>query len=469
MHNKIKSQISTSIAVCAIVLLSSTVISLPSSSVVPAGKTAFFPTFSFGSLVQAASPLTEADQALHRVAQRMSKRILRDQGTSPPLSTLMGALREQRELLKHRTTVTLHAPDQSTHRTWEVNLQRYPTWLKAEIAPATVRFRIDEERISQYLLNETIDGTVPPRKAIVTAVVQDKKVRRVLTSTGAARSGITFDLPTVVRDLQSALTEGTEAIDASLYAVGGPIENQSGIDLGALTLLGEGKSDFKGSPAARIYNVRKAIDRQVNNTLVPPGETFSFNATLGGPVTNGNGWQDAKVIFNATELVMAPGGGICQASTTTFRAMLYAGFAPVQRANHSMYVSYYEKFGVGIDATVFPGKQDLTFVNDTGNYLLFQAYTEGTEAVVQIYGTPDGRTTNVTGPYFASSDLSDYPESERPPRPNEIAWVQNVTLPDGTVRQQVIVSRYTSLPQSIALKYNALHASAQKELSATLQ
>jgi len=469
MQNKLKFQIGTSIALCAIVLFSGTVISLPSAGVVQTGRTAFLPSISFGTLVQAASPLTENDRALHRVAQRMSKRIVRDRGTSPPLSALMGALREQRELLKHRTTVTLHAPDQSTSRTWDVSLQRYPTWLKAEIAPASVRFRVDEERISQYLQNETIDGTVPPRKAVITAVVEDKKVQRVLTGTGTARSGITFDLPTVVRDLQSALTEGTENIDATLVVVGGSIENLSGIDLGALTFLGEGKSDFKGSPHARILNVRKAINKHVNNTIVPPGATFSFNDTLGGPVTNGNGWYDAKVIFNATELIMAPGGGICQASTTTFRAMLNAGFAPVQHANHSMYVSYYEKFGVGIDATVFPGKQDLTFVNDTGNYLLFQAYTEGTEAVVQIYGTPDGRKTQIAGPYFTSSDLTDFPADERPPRRNEIAWVQNVTFPDGTVRQQVVVSRYTSLPQSIALKYNAMHASAQKESPASVQ
>lgn len=466
---KTQQQIRTLAATSMILLLTGIAIRVPSPSS-PDSPVRLFPVLSFtGYSAEAAGVLSEEDAALQRVAERMGKRIARDWHTSPSVSSLVGALREQRELLSHHTTVTLHSPDGGTTHEWEVSLQRYPTWLKAEVSPAAVRFRVDEERIADYLRKESVGGIVAPRKAVIEEVVQDQKVQRAVTSTGAARSGVVFDLPTVTRDLQTALTQGTETLDAHLYVASGIVENRSAMDLGALTLLGEGKSDFKGSPYARILNVRKAINEQVNNTIVPPGATFSFNDTLGGPVTNGNGWYDAKVIFNATELVMAPGGGICQASTTTFRAMLNAGFVPVKRANHSMYVSYYEKYGVGIDATVFPGKQDLTFVNDTGHYLLFQAYTEGTEAVVQIYGTPDGRKTFVAGPYFASSDFSDFPADVRPPRKNEIAWVQHVTLQDGTEKDQVIVSRYNSLPRSLAAKYETLHASAEKELSAALQ
>ncbi|MDD5041491.1 MAG: VanW family protein [Candidatus Peribacteraceae bacterium] len=423
------------------------------------------PALSFGGYVaDAAGPEFPNKDALTRVAMRLSRRIAKVQGTSPSISTLVDALAEQRELLQHNTTVTLQLPDNLSYRTWEVSLQRYPTWLKAEISPASARFRVDEERIRQYLQQETIDGIIPPRKAVITEIIEDNDIRRAVTGTGAARAGIVFDLPTVTRDLTTALTEGTEAITASLFVEGGSIENQSNLALGDLTLLGVGKSDFKGSTANRIYNVRKAINQQVNNVIVEPGATFSFNSTLGGPVTNGNGWRDAKVIFNTTDLVMAPGGGICQASTTTFRAMLNAGFESVKRANHSMYVTYYEKYGVGIDATVFPGQQDLTFVNDTDNYLLFQAYTEGTEAVVQIYGTPDGRKTQISGPYFSSSDLSDFPADERPPRNNEISWVQHIVFPNGTEKQKVIVSRYTSLPKSLAKKYETvLHAGAGQE------
>lgn len=464
MESDNKAQLGTLLGICAVVLCSIVMPKYMSEEDSVSKSRLPFPTFNVGNVAEASGPASISDEASLRVAQRMSRRIARNQGTSPPISTLMQALREQRELLRHHTTVTLQLPDNLSYRTWEVNLQRYPTWLKAEISPASARFRVDEERIHQYLQQETIEGLVPPKGAVITELVQDGDRQRAVTASGSARPGIVFDLPSVTHDLALALTSGTEAVTASLQLTEGPLHNASGVPLGELKLLGMGKSDFKGSPAARIHNVRKAIGEHVHNTVVPPDATFSFNETLDGAVTLGNGWRDAKVIFNATELRMAPGGGICQASTTTFRAMLNAGFRPVKRANHSMYVTYYEKFGVGIDATVFPGKQDLTFVNDTGNYLLFQAYTDGTEAVVQIYGTPDGRKTEVSGPYFSSSDLTDFPSEERQPRSNEIAWVQHINFPDGREEKEVIVSRYTSLPRSLAKKYETtVHASAGLE------
>ncbi|MFH1444157.1 MAG: VanW family protein [Candidatus Peregrinibacteria bacterium] len=465
MPNSHKETLSILLASSAILLLS---VAVPQSMLDDGTKDispTLFPAFTLGGYTaEAAGPITQAEAALMRVAQRMSKRIAKNQGTSPPISRLTEALKQQRALLRNQTIVTLQLPDNPTYRTWEVNLQKYPTWLKADISPASAYFRVDEERIRQYLQREEIDGIVTPHKAVITAIETDEDVERVVTSTGAARPGIVFDMPTITHDLATALSNGTETLVAPLYHVGGPVENQTEIPLGELTLLGMGKSDFKGSTVGRIFNVRKAINEHVNNALVPPGATFSFNDTLGRPVTLSNGWREAKVIFNTNELRMAPGGGICQASTTTFRAMLNAGFPSVKRANHSMYVSYYEKYGVGIDATVFPGSQDLTFVNDTGNYLLFQAYTEGTEAVVQIYGSSDGRTSMITGPFFTQSDLVSFPQDERPPRGNEIAWIQRIVFADGREESRVIYSRYTSIPKTLAQKYQVLvHASAGQE------
>lgn len=467
MHQKHKIHIGTLISLVTTLLL---LITIPQENSTVNGATKrLFPSLTLGGYGAHAAELPSTqDHDLTRVALRLSKRIVKHQGTSPPLSALIPALREQRVLLRHRTTVTLILPGNPAYRTWEVSLQRYPTWLAAEIFPASARFRIDEDRIAEYLTRETIDGTIPPHGTTVTAVQTEGDIQRVVTSTGAARPGIVFDLPKTTAALQSALTEGTEAITLPLVTAAGTIDNASDVPLGEFKLLGLGKSDFRGSPAARISNVRKALNEHVNNVLIPQGATFSFNATLGGPVTESRGWKLAKVIFNTTDLVMAPGGGICQVSTTVFRAMLQAGFSPVERANHSMYVSYYEKYGVGIDATVFPGQQDLTFVNDTLGPLLLQAYDEGTEANVQIYGTPDGRSTEILGPYFASSDLTGFPEGKRPPRSNEIVWVQNVSRGDGQEEQHVIVSRYTALPKSIAKKYDFLHASAEKRESVVI-
>jgi hypothetical protein len=410
----------------------------------------------YAALALEEEPLPEGP--IVRVARRLSLRIARGQGTSPPLSVLIHALTEQQLLMKQHTTVTLQTPTNPAYRTWEVSLNAYPSWMRAKISPSSAQFAISPRAIAEYLDRETIDGIVKPVPTTILSIYEQDGVIRATTD-GVAQSGLIFENPTTPVILAQALEGGTTELTLSLIPQGGHIENTTAENLGDLTLLGTGRSDFRGSPSNRISNIHKALREHINNVLVPPGATFSFNATLGGPITESHGWQDAKVIFNTTELRMAPGGGICQASTTVFRAMLDAGFQAIERENHSMYVSYYEKYGVGIDATVFPGLQDLTFVNDTDDYILLQAYDEGTEAIVNIYGTPDGRTIEIRGPYFFSSDFSDYPLDKPRPRKNEISWIQHVSLPDGTTQENIIISRYTALPLSLPGKY-ALHASA---------
>jgi len=414
--------------------------------------------FSFQAVVALAyEQATLPDSPALRVAKRLSDRLARHQRTLPPLSALVTAVEEQHALLRKHLSVTLQVPSPAKPVQWEVALQRYPFWIQPQFTVTDAHFRLNSDSIKETLGNGSVDGVVLPIGAIMTGTGADKGIVRAKTDV-VAKSGTVFDIPQAVTAITDALAQNKEQITIALKSEAGHIENQSGQDLGELVLLGSGRSDFGGSPAGRIANIQKALREKVNNVIVPTGATFSFNATLGGPVTESRGWKMAKVIFETNQLVMAPGGGICQASTTAFRAILNAGFQVVDRQNHSMYVSYYEKYGVGIDATVFPGQQDLTFVNDSGNDLLIQAYDEGTEAVVNVYGTPDGRSVAVNGPYFASSDLSGFPVKEHALRTNEIAWVQKVTFADGRVQDNLVISRYTSLPRSIAIKY-ALQAS----------
>jgi vancomycin resistance protein YoaR len=219
-----------------------------------------------------------------------------------------------------------------------------------------------------------------------------------------------------------------------------------------LTLLGTGHSDFSTSIWSRMVNVRKAVSN-VHNAIVEPGEVFSFNDILDYPIAPSNGWPEAKVIFGGWELRDAPGGGICQSSTTTYRAAAYAGLPILKRKNHSLYVHYYEKHGIGLDATVFPGKQDFTFLNDTGAPLVLQAFTDGFDAYVHIYGKNDGRAVTLEGPYFGANAPADMLVNNRPVRRNEIVWVRTISRPDGTVTREQFVSNYNAVPTSIVKKY----------------
>jgi vancomycin resistance protein YoaR len=184
--------------------------------------------------------------------------------------------------------------------------------------------------------------------------------------------------------------------------VEGRIINNTGIDLGPLDYLTEGKSSFWGSSPEREFNIKKALNERFNGIIIPPGAEFSYVEFLGE--IEYAGWKKAYAIFKGTQLEPTPAGGVCQVSTTVDRAALNAALDITEHRSHSLYVIYYQHFGDGLDATVYPGEQDFKFVNNTPNYLLMVAQEEGfKEAVIRFYGEDDGRSTELYGPYTAST------------------------------------------------------------------
>ena len=182
--------------------------------------------------------------------------------------------------------------------------------------------------------------------------------------------------------------------------------------------------------------------------LIAPGETFSFNSALGDVVETYTGWKESLGIFNGDELKPTAGGGICQVSTTTYRAAIQAGLPIKDQRNHSMYIKYYKEHGEGLDATVYVGSQDLTFTNNTPGYLFINAYSKGNEAYVDIYGTDDGREVALEGPYRKKDAPEDvvHPEGERWALGwQSIAWRQRIKNAKGKEEQvNYIVSHYTN-------------------------
>jgi len=164
-------------------------------------------------------------------------------------------------------------------------------------------------------------------------------------------------------------------------------------NLGINTLIGEGHSDFKGSPKNRIFNINVAIGR-FQGTLIKPGEEFSFTEIL-GEVDGEHGYREELVIKkDKTEPEF--GGGICQVSTTVFRAAINSGLKITARTNHAYPVQYYNP--QGMDATVYVPRPDLRFINNTPGHILIQAEIYGTELTFRFYGTDDGRKINIIGP-----------------------------------------------------------------------
>lgn len=194
---------------------------------------------------------------------------------------------------------------------------------------------------------------------------------------------------------------------------------------GIKELIGSGYSEFAGSIAGRIHNIALAAAR-INGILVKPGETFSFNDTV-GDISAATGYQSAYIIKEG-RTVLGDGGGVCQVSTTLFRAALNAGLPIVERHAHAYRVHYYEEGGFkpGLDATVYNPTYDLKFKNDTATSILIQTKIDLTNLSLtfDLFGTSDGRKAQIS-----NQKLWDV----TPPPPD--LYQDDPTLPRGTVKQ----------------------------------
>lgn len=173
-------------------------------------------------------------------------------------------------------------------------------------------------------------------------------------------------------------------------------------NLGIKELIGRGTSTYYHSIPGRIYNVSLAASR-INGILVKSGETFSFNDSL-GDVSAFTGYQQAYIISEG-KTILGDGGGVCQVSTTLFRALLNAGLPINERTAHAYRVGYYEQNSPpGLDATVYGPSPDLKFTNDTSNYVLIVATADPKHysLIFELYGTSDGRRATISKPIVSN-------------------------------------------------------------------
>ena len=237
--------------------------------------------------------------------------------------------------------------------------------------------------------------------------------------------GLVIDVPAFKEKLARVLVAAdSEILEVPVIMSYPKIKAGDINNLGIKELIGEGKSSFSHSIPGRVFNVNLASTR-INSTVVPPGETFSFNSAV-GDISRASGYQSAYIISGG-RTVLGDGGGVCQVSTTVFRAALNAGLPIVERKAHAYRVSYYEQDSkAGIDATVYNPTADLKFLNDTGNHILIQSKvdTVNLKMEVNIYGTNDGRVASITEPKI-------YGQTQPP----ATLYVDDPTLPVGQTKQ----------------------------------
>lgn len=137
---------------------------------------------------------------------------------------------------------------------------------------------------------------------------------------------------------------------------------------------------YDATNITRTTNLQIAVNK-INGVVVMPGETFSYNKTL-GKRTSEAGYKDAAG-YSGGKVVQMLGGGICQISSTLYDAVVYANLEIVERHNHAFTTSY---VGAGKDATVVYGNLDFQFKNSRKYPIKIESYIQNGIATVNIYG-----------------------------------------------------------------------------------
>ncbi len=220
--------------------------------------------------------------------------------------------------------------------------------------------------------------------------------------------GRELDLRASQAAIQSALQSGQGSAVLVLEQVQPEVSNDATATiLGIRELVQEESTYFFGSSAPRVNNIEVAAEK-FHGLLVPPGADFSMASAI-GDISLDEGYTEALIIYDG-RTIEGVGGGVCQVSTTLFRAAFFAGYPISERRPHAYRVSYYEKTSAnrrdpnlaGLDATVFVPLVDLVFTNDTSHWLLMETYVNRSANRIswKFYSTSDGRTVdwNTTGP-----------------------------------------------------------------------
>lgn len=201
-----------------------------------------------------------------------------------------------------------------------------------------------------------------------------------------SKNGVGADPVALAKDFVSVLQSDKPAkvVMVKTTAVEPQITTKDAQGMGIKDRIGTFTTTFSSGNRPRVNNIQ-LLAQSLDNVLLAPGKTFSFNNTV-GERTADKGYKEAGAIVDG-ELVAQLGGGICQVNTTLFNAVLLSGLPITQRINHSNYISHYP---LGRDATVSWGGPDFKFVNNTKSWILISSAYTNSSVTISLYGTDPG-------------------------------------------------------------------------------
>ena len=234
---------------------------------------------------------------------------------------------------------------------------------------------IDIEKIRNEIYKE-------PQNA---SVSKDKETGKTQVNTHV--NGVDFDIS--IEEAKKIIAEDKEEYVIPLKII---VPDKTLSDLGEEAFpdkLSEYSTIFDPSNRNRSNNLAISAEK-IDGTIIMPGETFSYNQTV-GERTIAAGYKEAGA-YAGGKVVQDVGGGICQTSSTLYNAALLANLEIVDRSNHQFLTSYVD---ASRDATVAWGSIDFQFKNTRTYPIKIEASAKNGVCEMAIYGIKEDKEYEV--------------------------------------------------------------------------
>lgn len=210
-------------------------------------------------------------------------------------------------------------------------------------------------------------------------------------------NGFTLDVSKTKVKIENALANLTEEtkVEASGHVVKNEVKYES---LASINKKVSTYTTYFANAGNRGHNINLASSR-LNNTILMPGETFSYLKVV-GPYGASNGYLPAPIYLNG-DTATANGGGVCQLASTLYNAQLRAGLQTVSRRGHTFAPTYVPK---GLDATVYSTSTDFKFKNNYEYPVYIVSYVKGNYLTVDIWTNENALGGKTYEPYSVASN-----------------------------------------------------------------
>lgn len=319
------------------------------------------------------------------------------------------------EPAKQKLEQALSKPIRLTHdgKSWTIDPADLSQFVVTKVteqpgAAPQVDVSLDEKKLTKWL-SQRFRGEIDRDPVDARVAWNGERVFALEDS----KDGYKLKPTSLAKEISKSFFGNHETVRVPVAVIKPRVDSNNLEALGITTRLAVGTSNFDGSNEGRAENIRVGTEL-LNGTLVPPGEVFSFNHAI-GVISAEAGFVEAPVV-DGERIGRDVGGGICQVSTTVFRASLYAGLPTEEWWPHRYRFAFYEYDGwtPGLDASILQpegdpfGGGDFKFRNNTDGWLLIESYIDWPRVVVIIYGPDTGWDVQISEPIYGE----EYPEEE---------------------------------------------------------